>query len=149
MEQLERVELLADPDKFERLAGNGANREGSTAACVAVHLGEYDTGDAEPLVKLVSALDGVLSGHSIGDKQDLGWMQRFLELLQLGHQIIVDMQASRGIDQDHVAPCLHRFAACALGQIERFGFFRCTGVKRQLEVARNNGELVPGGGTVN
>ena len=42
------------------------------AARIAVHFGEDDARDTEPLVELVGGFDGVLAGHGVGDEQDFG-----------------------------------------------------------------------------
>ena len=51
MELLQRVDLLADADQLDRLAGDGAHRERRAAAAVAVDAGQHDAGDAEALVE--------------------------------------------------------------------------------------------------
>ena len=42
-------------------------------------------------------------GHGVGHEQDLHRVELLLELLQLGHQLVVDVQAAGGIHQQHVA----------------------------------------------
>ena len=51
MELLQRVDLLADADELDRLAGDGAHRQRRAAARIAVHAGQDDAGDAEALVE--------------------------------------------------------------------------------------------------
>ena len=51
MEILERVHLLADAEKLDRLAGDRAHRQRRAAAPVAVHPGQHDAGEADPLVE--------------------------------------------------------------------------------------------------
>src|SRR5580658_11245154 len=101
MEGLERVELLADAYEFQRLASNVADRKRRAAARIAIHLRKNDAGDPEPFVKLVSRLHGVLAGHRVGDKQDLGGIQQLLQLLKLLHELIIDMQPSGRVDQQN------------------------------------------------
>ena len=109
MERLERIGLLADADELQRLAGDVADRKRRAAARIAIHLGEDDAGDAEALVELVGGLHRVLPGHGVGDEQDLDRVQLLLQLLQLGHQLVVDVQAAGGIDQQHVAAAVDGF----------------------------------------
>ncbi len=113
MKRLEGVRLFADADELERLPGDRANRKRRAAARIAVHLGEDHAGDAQPLVELVGRFHGVLAGHGVGDEQNFGGIEQFFELGQLGHQLFVDVQASGGIDQQHVAAGLHGFFARA------------------------------------
>ena len=56
VELLERVQLLADADEADRLAGDGAHRERGAAAAVAVHAGEDDAGDADAAVECSATL---------------------------------------------------------------------------------------------
>ena len=120
MERLERVELLAHAHELQRLAGDVADGERRAAARIAIHLGEDDAGDAQPLVELVGRFDGVLAGHGVGHEEDLDRVELLFELLQLGHEIVVDMQAAGGIHQQHVAPGVDGFlAARRARQIER------------------------------
>ncbi len=70
-----------------------------------------DAGDAQALVELVGRLHRVLPGHGVGDEQNLGGIELFLELGELRHQLVVDVQAAGGVDQQNVAAGLHGFLA--------------------------------------
>ena len=50
VEVLQRVPLLADTEQLDRLAGDGAHRERSAAAAVAVGTRQHDAGDADAIV---------------------------------------------------------------------------------------------------
>ena len=128
MERLQRVELLAHADELQRLPGDVADRKRRAAAGIAVHLGQDHAGDAEALVELVGDLHGVLAGHGVGDEQDLDRVELLLQLLQLRHQLVVDVQAAGGIHQQHVAAGLHGFALRA----ERARSSGCCLVRRAL-----------------
>ena len=69
-------------------------------------------------------LHRVLSGHGVGHEQDLDRVEQLFQLLQLGHEIIVDVQAAGGIHQQHVAPGVGGLAPRRPRQIERRCFFR-------------------------
>ena len=91
------------PDELQRLPGDGADGKRRAAARIAIHLGQDDAGDAELLVELVGRFHRVLPGHGVGHEQDFDRIQQCLQLLQLVHQLIVDVQAAGGIDQQNVA----------------------------------------------
>ena len=55
IERLERVGLFAGADELDRHAGDGADRKRRAAAGVAIHLGQDQAGDAEPLVEGLAA----------------------------------------------------------------------------------------------
>jgi hypothetical protein len=62
--------LFAGTDQLDRLAGDGAHRQGGAAAAVAVHAGQHEAGDADAFVEIAGEVDGVLTGQRIGDQQD-------------------------------------------------------------------------------
>ena len=78
MKRLERVVLLANPDKLDGCAGDLAYGKCRAAAGIPIHFGEDDTGQRQFLVELVGGLDRILSCHGISHKQDFrGTEQRF------------------------------------------------------------------------
>ena len=107
-----------------------------------------DAGDAQALVELVGRFHRVLAGHGVGDEQNLGGIEQLFELRQLRHQFVVDVQAAGGIDQQHVAAGLHGFLAGGTRQIDRLGFLRRAFVDRQLQIPRQDAQLLARGGTV-
>ncbi len=99
-------------------------------------------------MELVGGFDGVLSGHGVGDEQNLDRVELFLQLLQLRHQVVVDMQAAGGIHQQHVAAAIGGFAARGAGQVERRGFSGRAFVDGLADIARDYAQLLARGGTV-
>jgi len=83
---------------------------------VAVHLRENDAGKAEAFVEVLSRIDGVLAGHGVGDEQDLLRVEQPFELLHLGHQLFINMQSARRVDDKRVAGHDARFAASLGGK---------------------------------
>ncbi len=102
----------------------------------------------KPLVKFVRRFDRVLPGHRVGDEQNLAGVQQIFELRQLRHQVVVDVQTSRSIDQQHIAPGLHRFLACGPRQVERLGLLRRPFINRNLQIASQHAQLFPRRGTI-
>ena len=148
MERFQRVRLLAHAHKFERLAGDGADGEGRAAARIAVHLRKDGSRDAQALMKLVGGLDGVLAGHSVGDEEDFGGVEEFLERGELGHELVIDVQTARGVDQQDVSAGLDRFFARGAGEIEGLRLFRSTFVDRKLQIPREDAQLLARGGAI-
>jgi hypothetical protein len=54
-------------------------------------------------MKIQSRVDRVLAGHGVGDEEDFAGVELLFELLHLAHQLLVDVQAASGIDDEHVA----------------------------------------------
>ncbi len=115
IERFERVVLFAHADKLYRLADDLLNREGRAAARIAVHLGQDHAGYPDAPVELFRRSDGILSGHCVGDKKDFDRMGFALDADQLFHQLIVDVQASGGINQQRVVTNI----ACVLQSCPR------------------------------
>ena len=74
---------------------------------------------AEPLVKFSGRAHRVLPDHGVGDEQYFGGIQLALEVRQLVHQLIVNVQAAGGVHQDHVARGQFGFADRAAYDFER------------------------------
>ena len=124
MERLEILQPLAAADKRDRHADDADDRQRRAAAGVAVHLRQHHTGDADPPVELAGALDRVLAGHRVGDIQQVRGLNRGLDRLQFVHQLVVDVQTARGVDDDDVEAGVLRLgqrAARALHRIHLAG----------------------------
>src|SRR5215211_3638459 len=102
MEFLECIRLLSDTDVLDRLLENSVDRERSTTACIAVHLGQNYAGYTKCIVETLRNLHCFLSRHSVGDEQNFSWLQCVLEMTKLVHHLFVDLKTTSGID-DHNA----------------------------------------------
>ena len=110
VELLQRVDLLADADELDRLAGDGAHRERRAAAGIAVHAGEHDAGDAEPLVEGAGGVDASWPVRASATAAPRGAGSR-LHLGGLGHQALVDRGAAGGVEHHHVEAAERRYGA--------------------------------------
>ncbi len=102
MEIVERIDLLADADQLDRLAGDMPHRERRAAAAVAVHAGQDDAGDAERIVEGGRGPHRILAGQRIGDEQDLVRAGLLLDLGDFGHQLHVDRGPAGRVEDQHV-----------------------------------------------
>src|SRR5215203_4277968 len=73
------------------------------AARIAVDLRQDDAGDANLRVELARALDRVLPGHRVSDVEQIRRPRHVLDGDQLFHELVVDVQPARGVDDDDVA----------------------------------------------
>ena len=152
VEGLERVVFFADADELDGLAGHLADGDRRAAAGVAVHFGKDDAGERELLMEFVGRADGVLSGHRIGDEQNFLRIEQALERLHLLHELVVDVETPGGIDDEHVAASVDRFAARFFGKAldgGRIRFSDLAFVEVGLDRRRNNSKLLARGGPVN
>ena len=102
VERFERFALLAHTDELDRLAGDGTHRQGGTATGVAVDLGQDHTGQRQCIAEGLGRVGGVLAGHGVDHEQGFDRVDRGVQRLDLAHHLFVDVQATGGIDDDHV-----------------------------------------------
>ena len=99
---LQPIELLADADELDRDLGDFLDGQGRTAAGVAVHLGQDDAVEFQGIVERLGAVDGVLAGHGVADQVDLVGLDHAVDLLQLVHRHLGDVQPAGGVEDDGV-----------------------------------------------
>ena len=119
MKRFERIVFFADACEFHRRARHFADGKRRAAARIAVELRQNDAGDAEALVKFSGGANGVLADHGVGDEENFGGREIALELRELVHQFVVDVQAAGGVDENYVAGGEFRFAHRAANNFER------------------------------
>jgi hypothetical protein len=116
---LDRVDRLADSGELDRLAGDGAHRQGRAAAGVAVEASENDSGHRHLLGEARRDVDRVLAGQRVDDEQYLVRRGDFGDRLHLVHQRLVDVEAAGGVeDEDVIALKLCRLEG-APGDVDR------------------------------
>ena len=74
---------------------------------------------ADAVVELLRALDRVLSGHRVGDEEDLDRLHLVLDPLQLFHQRVVDVQTAGRVDHQRVEADLLAVQPRRAAQLER------------------------------
>ena len=84
----QRVELFAEPQEFDRRAGDRAHGERRAAARIAVGARQDDAGERHALVEGLGDVDRVLAGQAVGDEQRLVRLDRVAHLRHLGHQLL-------------------------------------------------------------
>ena len=111
VERFEFVDLLAHADEFDRLAGDRPHGKGSATARVTVHPGKDDAAEI-PIRswKDVGEMDGILAGQAVGNQERLMRIDLVTDRFEFDHKMVVDMQATGGVENDHV----NAFAFCGL-----------------------------------
>ena len=153
VEGLKGVGLFAGAEELDGRAGDVADGERRAAAGVTVHLGEDGAGDGEQVVEGLGGLDGVLTGHGVGDEEDLGGVEQLFELRHLIHQGGVDLVAAGGVDDEHVAAEVGGLALGLAGEAEDLvgaggGVGELALVDIGADRLGDDGELLAGGGAV-
>src|SRR6266849_6147702 len=118
VEDLEVVDLLADPDQLDRYPQLLVDPDRDAALGGAVELGQHEAGEPDRLVEHARLLEPVLARgrfqHHEGFVGGAGHLagQHALELGQLVHEVGLGVQAPRRVHQQHVhitrRGCLHR-----------------------------------------
>ncbi len=99
-------------------------------------------------VEALRDLHRVLTGHAVGDEQDLVGVDRRLEPLQLVHHVVVDLQTAGGVDDDDAIARAARRPRCRPCAIFTTSCVVAIGVDRNVELRAERLELVDGGGTI-
>jgi len=123
MERLERLELLTGAHELDRATGNADQADGRAAARIAVQLGQHDARQGQRIVELLRAVDGVLPGHGVGDKQDFVRRHLALDAADLGHHLLVHVQTAGGVHDDDVALAHLGFPARHHARVHGVGVF--------------------------
>src|SRR5687768_2770171 len=144
MKVLERIRLLADADVLDRLLENPIDRERRAASRIAIHLREDDARDAEPRIEALRDLHGVLAGHAIRDEQNLVGLDRLLELLELLHHLVVDLEATGGVDENDAIARAARLVDAVSGDLHDV-LMPALGVHGNVELLAERLELVDRG----
>ncbi len=114
-----RFALLAHTDELDRLAGDGAYRQRGTATGVTVDLGQDHAGQRQCITERLGGVGRVLAGHGIDHEQGFHRVDRGMQRLDLAHHFFIDVQATGGIDDDHVDEFQFCFFNSRLGDVHR------------------------------
>ena len=97
MKHIKRIQLFAHADEFDRLAGDSAHRKRRTAARIAIHPGEDDTGKRHLLAKGFRDIHRILPSKRIDHQQRFRRRGNIRDCLHLVHQRLINVQAARRI----------------------------------------------------
>ncbi len=122
MEALELVELLAGGGEHDRLARYRLHRQGSATAGIAVELAHDHTVELDGRGELLGDVDCVLAGHRVDHEQHVVRLHDVADLHELGHQRLVDVQASAGVDDQHVLALFARTLERPRRDLHRIAF---------------------------
>ena len=85
----------------------------------AVELREHDAGDIERVVKGLRGRHRVLADHRVDDEQDLRGVDGGLDVLQLGHERLINVQTAGRVEKDKVVAVFFRVLDAGLGDRDR------------------------------
>ena len=123
------------------LIDRAAPPRASPSSLVRMHAVEF-----ERIVERLGAVDGVLAGHRVDDEIDLVRPDLAVDLPQLVHQLLVDVQPAGGVEDDGVAElfCL----ACATALLQTSTGVRRFRIDRDADLLAEHLELLDGGGSL-
>ena len=145
---MQGVHLLAARNEFEGLIDHRTDRDGRTAAGVAVEFREDHAVEIQPLVELPGGVHGVLTRHGVYYEERFGRFHGGLDGRDLLHHRLVHGQASRRIDDHHVAVVLTGVPDAVFGDLHRI-HVALLGVDLHADLSAQHFQLVDGRGTVN
>ena len=147
---VKRVEvgrLFAGADELDRHAGDGLDRERRAAAGVAVELRQHEAGEGERVVEGSGDVDGLLAQRAVGDEQHFVGLDAGAQALHLLDQVVVDLQAAGGVEEDGVGAGLAGGLSAA-APMAGTSFETRSAVEAELLLLRQDLELVDGGGAL-
>ena len=118
-ERLQSIKVLASTNELDRHASDMFDRQQCTTACIAVQLGHDHTIQFQGVVKRTGTVDGVLSGHAVDNQVNLIGADLLIDLLQLGHQLFVDGEATGGVQDDDASAFFFSFLDAVLTNLDR------------------------------
>ena len=121
VEHIELVDALPETDELDRLPGHLASRDRSTAAGVAVELGEHQAGQVGVFEEAVRNVDGFLTGHRIEHEQHLVGRRSLPDGREFLHQVLVDLEPAGGVDDHDVGAVAPGLLECRLHEPRRLG----------------------------
>ena len=147
MERFERLELLAEADELDGHARHGLDGKRRAAARIAVELRHDDAVEAERLIEALRHIDAFLARHRIDDEQDFVRMHGALDVAELLHELLVNLQAAGRIDDDDVIHVRLRIGHSLVRNLDRIlaAFLLENG---KAELLADDFELRDGGRTV-
>ena len=142
MEVLELVELLSDGDELHRTPRDSPNGERRASARVAVELREHDAVEGDALLESERDVHRLLTRHRVEHEEHVRRLRRPRNPLELGHELVVDVQSTRGVeDHDVQAVRASRVEPLRRG---RDGIGAVEGEHGQLDLPAELLELVDG-----
>ena len=145
VELVELVDLFADADEFDRHAGEVLDAERRAAAGVAVEFGEDAGVEFEGVVERLGDVGRLLADHRVDDEVDLVRLAELVDLLQLIHQIVVDLQSPGGVEDDRVAELFLRLDHRIAADVDRVGRLA---VDRHADLGAERLQLLDGTGAL-
>ena len=146
MEGLEGVGLLPHTHEGDGPARHLPHREGSSAAGIAVHLGQDHGIDADGGVELVGHRDGVLARHGVHDQEHVMRPGLLLDGAELVEHLLVDVKASRRVENERRETPLGRLVAGRAADVH--GLPRFLAQHRNAELLAEPPQLLHRSGTV-
>jgi hypothetical protein len=102
MENLEGIQFFTDADKLHRLTGYGFYGKGRSSFCIAIELGQDNSGHPELRIEAGGDVDGILSRHGIRYKKYFPRFDSIADPHQFFHQLFIYLQSTGGVQNDGV-----------------------------------------------
>ena len=130
VEGLECVEAFPSRGENDGPIRQSANRECCATTSITVEFGQHNPREVDAVLEGLGGDDRVLADHRVENEQDLVGVGCVADRASLAHEVLVDTESSRGVDDDRVVKLLLRVLHAVLG--DRNGI--------SLTVARLGGE---------
>ena len=146
MKHLERLELFAHTDEFQRAARHRLDGECRAAARIAVQLRHDDAIQTERGVECLGDVHGFLSCHGIHDEENLMRLYFRLDVAQLLHERLINLQTPCRINDDNIVGVGGRMCDCRTRNGD--GVLLPLRKDGHIDLAANDLKLLDGSGTI-
>jgi hypothetical protein len=90
--------------KLDRHAQRAAHRQRRATARITIELGQNHTGQTDCVMEALRDLHRFLTDHRIDDEQNFGRLGDCLDAPQLIHELVIDLQPARRIEDQYAVP---------------------------------------------
>ena len=141
IENVERVHLLAHPDKLDRHLHHRTNRQRGPAPGIAVQLGQDHPFVMQLVVECLGGVDRILAGHRVHYEQGFLRFDLILDIANLAHHVLVHGKTAGSIHNHHIESVFLGMANRVPGNLHRV-FFLALGEHRHADLLPQGFQLV-------
>ena len=137
IEGLQCIGFFTHSQEFDRLTGDMPYRQRRAATSITVGLSQDNPGQRQHVIKGFSRVSRILTCHRIHGKQGFDRVNGSVKLLDFGHHVGINMQATCGINDNYIYMLLFCMFDRTLGNID--GVLVCTRGKKFYSNLRRQG----------
>ena len=112
--------VFAHTEELDWLASNRTNRQCCTTTRITISFSQDHTRQRKCIVKCFGCICRILTGHGIDHEQGFSRINRCMQLFNLFHHIVIDMQTTCGIDNQYIGKLDFCLFNCTINDTDWF-----------------------------